>query len=281
MKSKAKILCIALLLAAASIQMPAALFTQTPAAAAEQPIRVYFNEKRLVFSDTQPIRDENGNTLVPVRAIAEAMGCTMRWDGDARTVTLTRGRVNAKMTVGDSEITVLGVKKAMSSSAAIQNGRTLAPLRHLAEAFGATVTWDNDAKTISIIDEGNDIYRLGRFVWNIEKTDRIEINSEGLMKITKQSGLILDERQVGDDLRKVMAIHITVDEPEKDIEGQRAEAAELLGQHIGSELVGEIMERAAMKEDGATVIERKYFQDENYQAYVTGYIGPIVLYIYL
>ena len=280
MKSTAKILCIALLLAAAAIQMPAAL-SETPAAAAEQAIRVYFNGKRLVFPDTQPIRDENGNTLVPVRAIADAMGCAMRWDGDARTVTLTRGRVKAELTVGDNEISVLGVKKAMSSSAVIQNGRTLAPARHMAEAFGATVTWDNDAKTISIIDEGNDIYRLGRFVWDIEETDRIEINSEGLLTVTKQSGLILDERQVGDDLRKVMAVYITVDEPEKDIEGQRVEATEILGQNMGKALVSGIMERAAMKEDGATVIERKYFQDENYQVYVTGYIGPIVLYIYL
>ncbi len=38
--------------------------------------------------DTNPIIDENNRTLVPVRAIAEALGCEVSWDNDTRTITI-------------------------------------------------------------------------------------------------------------------------------------------------------------------------------------------------
>ena len=35
--------------------------------------------------------NENGSTMVPLRALAEALGCTVTWDGESRTAIVTSG----------------------------------------------------------------------------------------------------------------------------------------------------------------------------------------------
>jgi len=256
------------------------MLLQASAAAAGQ-IRVFVNEKELVFTDAQPFRDAEGSVLMPVRAIAGAMGCDVNWDGDTGSVILTRGRVTAGLTIGKNEVTTLGVRKPINTAAIIKDGRTFVPVRFAAEAFGAVVIWESDTQTVRISDEGNDIYRLGRFVWDIEETDELESNSDGFLTLKKESGLVLDERRVGKNQRKVIVIKISVDTPEKDVEMQREQAAALLGQHIPKELVDEVMDYAATKDDGDTVIERGYYEAGEYCMYVTGYIGPTVIYLYL
>lgn len=256
------------------------VFIQEPTAATEQ-IRVYVNESELIFPDAKPFQDISGRTLVPARAIAGALGCDVDWDIGTWTVVLTRGRVSAELPIGKNEVSVLGVKKPTNTAAIIQDRQAFVPVRFVAEAFGAVVVWEADTKTVRITDEGNEIYRLGEVVWDIEETDTLGNNSDGFLTLTKESGLVLDERRVGDDQRKVIVIKISVDTPGQDIEKQREEADALLRQYIGGELVDEIMDYAATKEDGDTVIERKYYETEGYKIYITGYIGPTVLYLYV
>ncbi len=45
---------------------------------------------RPVTLDTAPIIDRNGRTLVPVRFVAEALGCKVSWDNATRTVTIQK-----------------------------------------------------------------------------------------------------------------------------------------------------------------------------------------------
>jgi len=261
--------------------LPIMLFFQAPEAAAAEPIRVFVNDIELVFHDTGPFTDSNGRTLVPVRVVAEAMGCDVDWDSATNTVILTRGRLVAELTIGKKEVSVLGARRTMNTAAIIRDRRTFVPVRFVAEAFGAVVIWENDTRTVRITDDESEIYRLGEFVWDIEETDTFEGNSDGFLTIIKESGLVLDERRVGDDQSAVMVIGITVDIPGKDIKKQREEADALLRQRIDSDIVDEIMKYIAAKDDEATVIERKYFRSGEYRIYATGYIGPIELYIYL
>lgn len=45
------------------------------------------SDKNIVLDVVPQIVD--GRTLVPVRAVSEALGCTVEWDGETRTVTIT------------------------------------------------------------------------------------------------------------------------------------------------------------------------------------------------
>jgi hypothetical protein len=43
-----------------------------------------------IFLDTEPIIDKHSRTLVPVRAIAESLGCNVEWEGETKTIFITR-----------------------------------------------------------------------------------------------------------------------------------------------------------------------------------------------
>lgn len=57
---------------------------------AQSPIKVIVDGEQVVFSTVAPFIDENNRTLVPLRAIGEAMGLTVSWDNEQRTAHFTR-----------------------------------------------------------------------------------------------------------------------------------------------------------------------------------------------
>lgn len=117
----------------------------------EDGIKTYYNNKKINFSKTKP-KVENGRTLVPIRAITEAMGAKVDWDGKTSTATITRDDVSIKLKIGDKEAYVNGEKVQLDVPAKIENGSTLVPLRFIGETFGAQIFWGQDAKIIIIAE---------------------------------------------------------------------------------------------------------------------------------
>jgi len=91
-----------------------------------------------------------GRTMAPLRAIFEAMGASVNWDGATQTATATRGDTVVVITIGSTSPTVNGQVVSIDQPGAIYSGRTLAPMRFVAEAFGGTVNWDAAARTAYI-----------------------------------------------------------------------------------------------------------------------------------
>lgn len=85
---------------------------------------------------------EDGRTLVPLRAIFEAMGATVTWDQASQTATAVKGDTTVILTIGSTIPTINGQVKQLDVPAKIVNGRTLAPLRFVGEAFGGVVEWN-------------------------------------------------------------------------------------------------------------------------------------------
>lgn len=96
---------------------------------------------------------ENGRTLVPLRAIFEAMEATVSWNQDTQTATAIKGNTTVIIKIGSTEPTINGQIHKLDVPAKIINGRTLAPLRFVGEAFGGTVGWDQGSQTITIFSE--------------------------------------------------------------------------------------------------------------------------------
>ncbi len=125
-----------------------------PGIGASSEILVRVNDKYVDFD--QPPAIVNDRTLVPVRAIFEAMGITVDWDAATRTVTATRGNTQVKLTI-DSNIlkkTVDGVETLVEIDvpAMILGDRTMVPARAPMENFGASVNWDAKTRTVIIQD---------------------------------------------------------------------------------------------------------------------------------
>ncbi|MEK5478028.1 stalk domain-containing protein [Paenibacillus sp. FSL R5-0407] len=85
-----------------------------------------------------------GRTLVPLRFVAESLGANVGWDHVTKTVTITLDDQTLSFAIGE-------LAPGMDVAAELVDGRTMLPLRFIAEYFGADVFYDSTTKSISIM----------------------------------------------------------------------------------------------------------------------------------
>lgn len=103
----------------------------------------------------------SSRSMVPIRAIVEAMGGSVAWDNSTQQITLTANGNTVNMQVGEKVITVNGEKREMDVTPVIQNGRTYVPVPFSAENLNAKVDWINSTKEVVITYEGKKTNDLG------------------------------------------------------------------------------------------------------------------------
>ena len=92
----------------------------------------------------------NGQTLLPIRAVAEAIGGTVDWDGKERKITIGCDGHKVILRIGESAAFVDGRISILQTPPLIENGSTLIPLRFTMEALSCTVDWSADTREILI-----------------------------------------------------------------------------------------------------------------------------------
>lgn len=95
----------------------------------------------------------SGRTMVPIRAVVEAMGGTVEWDGTTQKVTLKARGNTVEMWMGMTDIKINGASKKMDVSPASKNSRTFVPVRFAAENMNCKVDWINSTKEAVIVYE--------------------------------------------------------------------------------------------------------------------------------
>lgn len=118
--------------------------------AASPSIKVLVDNKQLSQSGVML----NGATLVPMRAIFEALGAEVKWEGATRTVTATKGSTEIRLSLGKTDAYINGALKVLSTPAASVDGTTMVPLRFIGEALGAEVKWEGASKTVYVNSKG-------------------------------------------------------------------------------------------------------------------------------
>lgn len=105
-----------------------------------------------VTMDTEAYIDEAGRLMVPVSAVAQALGIAAQnviWDAVNKTVTIIMGNRVVQFKIG-SEILDLGggVEVTMPTAAVIKDGRSFLPFRVLGEyLLNVTVSWEEATRT--------------------------------------------------------------------------------------------------------------------------------------
>ncbi|MDR2167152.1 MAG: hypothetical protein LBE35_04790 [Clostridiales bacterium] len=90
-------------------------------------------------------------TKVPLRAIAEALGMAVGHDPAANAAILTLGNVVVNHVIGTNTLSINGTISSFEDQRSlIVDGRTLMPVRMLAEAVGAQVEWNSARRTVEI-----------------------------------------------------------------------------------------------------------------------------------
>ena len=104
----------------------------------------------------------NDRTMIPLRAVSNALGCGVAWDADNKGITIYRA--SDGVSVPDSIIICwidrdhafrldgygMGAGTVMDTAPKIINDRTYVPVRAVAELLGAEVSWDSETKTAVI-----------------------------------------------------------------------------------------------------------------------------------
>ncbi len=111
-------------------------------------IEVVLDGKMLAF-DVQPTLLD-GRTLVPVRAIFEALGATVTWDDATQTAIASKGGTEIHITIGEKQMLKNGLVVPLDVGAALVDARTLVPVRAIAESFDCTVEWIDATQTVKI-----------------------------------------------------------------------------------------------------------------------------------
>ena len=124
---------------------------------------------RVLYLPQAPVL-KDGNTMVPLLGIFEAMGATVRWNAETRTVTAntaTDAELMAnpqapntviKVTIDAPEATVNDQPVKLATPAQIIAGNTMVPLRFVGEAMGAKLKWFGDQRLIAIATPGNEAF---------------------------------------------------------------------------------------------------------------------------
>ena len=118
-------------------------------------ITVTLNGEKLTF-DAAPYV-ENGTTMVPMRAIFEALGAVVDYDASTKSITAHKGNTVIELVTYSTAAKVNGKTSALPIAVANKNGNTMIPLRFVSEALGAVVSFDNATKTVYINYDGSDI----------------------------------------------------------------------------------------------------------------------------
>ena len=92
----------------------------------------------------------DGRTMLPMRQIAQELGCEVNWNEAAKQIYVMRGSDIIVFTVDSKTGYENGKEFTMDVPATIVNDRTMLPVRALADALHLNIKWDDPNRIVSI-----------------------------------------------------------------------------------------------------------------------------------
>lgn len=121
---------------------------ETKAEEIKKDISVVLDESKIEF-DVKP-QIVNNTTLLPIKAICDALGAETKWDKVTRSVNIKKDDSEIVLKIDSDKATVNGEEVTLETPAIIIDGRTMVPVRFVAETFGYDVAWDQETKTVEL-----------------------------------------------------------------------------------------------------------------------------------
>lgn len=168
---------------------------------AEADIKVSLDDELLEF-DVQPM-SLNGRTLLPLRVIFEKLGLVVGWDEVNSIVIGTKENIKIELPIGNNLAKLNGKNIELDVPAIIKDGRTLVPVRFIAESVGLKVDWDGKTRRVILSNvyskeikklEENNKNEENKSISNLEYVENLEKELIDLEKnyLEKEKELILN-----------------------------------------------------------------------------------------
>ncbi len=110
-------------------------------------IGIYVNGKEVLDASAKIC---DGYTMVPIRFIAEQLGCQVVWDNDSKNVTVKNNGETVILTEGVKTIKVGDEKSEIPVAPLISEDRVYVPLRALSDGLNLDISWNEMTKTVSV-----------------------------------------------------------------------------------------------------------------------------------
>ncbi len=110
--------------------------------------------------DVAPIIEE-GRTLLPFRAVAEALGISVTWDETSQTITALNKGTTIQLILNNPVAYVNGQPRNLDVPARLVEARCLVPLRFLTETLACKIEWLGPEQGIKIFSPPEDMNVLG------------------------------------------------------------------------------------------------------------------------
>ncbi|MBQ7529802.1 copper amine oxidase N-terminal domain-containing protein, partial [bacterium] len=151
---------------------------------------------KILYLDQAPVL-QSGTTLVPMRAIFEALGAKIKWDAATKTVIATTTpeadspNVRISLTINAPTATVNGQELPLLAPAQIISGNTMVPLRFVGEGMGAKVKWYGNERLIAVAQDAySSTLDNPEFIapnWDTNNLARIQVGGQaGLLKVLNE-----------------------------------------------------------------------------------------------
>jgi len=117
-------------------------------------ITIVIDGQEASFSD--PIINQNGHTLLPMRALANSVGASVGWNQSEGIASLTTNGQTAEFQLNSNTAYLNEQAFTIPTTPILYQNRTYIPLRAAAEHLGETVRFDFESQTIEITSSGAD-----------------------------------------------------------------------------------------------------------------------------
>lgn len=158
-------------------------------------------------ADVAPQVNADNRTMVPLRFIAQSLGADVAFDETTRMITITNGTKIIVLSLDTNVYTVDGKENKMDTQPTITDGRTLVPVRVVAQAFDKVVGWNDGYITVSDNEISKDATQAKSRLESIKKAptpvkketivedfnNRLEIK-----EITADEGVVGDVKNIND-----------------------------------------------------------------------------------
>lgn len=107
----------------------------------------------------------SGRTLVPLRAIFEALDAQVQWDSATQTALAQKDGTSVRVTIDSTTAYVNGQAYTLDVPAQLIQSRTMVPARFVSESLHARVLWDGSTQSVYILTENHDRLRWTIWMW--------------------------------------------------------------------------------------------------------------------
>ncbi|MEK4424101.1 stalk domain-containing protein [Solibacillus sp. FSL K6-1523] len=112
-------------------------------------VTIIINGEEILFRD--PILNESGHLLLPMRDFYEAIGATVFWDQENKIASSIRNNQKIDLTINSKTALVNGEKVQVSVAPTVYKDRTYIPMRFVSENSNGYVYWDEERQVVEVI----------------------------------------------------------------------------------------------------------------------------------